>query len=685
MKLLTKDAQKKLDQQLQSLQDDVQRLQKQLDDKTKELAIQARELALTQGTASKAEQAALVAVVAGKANLEATVKELEAKGKELVVEKAQLELAKKALGDTKKLLDDKNKAFEVQVKELAASQAGKAKAEQASQAATAATAAGKAQLEALQAQTKSEIDTLKKQAAENTKKLSVETEENQLLLNQLMQVQEELETYYLGQKKFEDLYQGMQMRWMRLEKRYPNYVDFKSVDVVSFDHQGEVPSVTWVVKDYAQGGVAIDEFKFQTVMQDGQPGIGLVDKDNSSASEGVLVPKLLKPQSNQLQRFVRMGQSNFRQLLAATRIIMQMEASDWRDVKLPQDFDLGFWRSSFKVLPSHLQALPILLRYDEVKLKRELINPDYEHLWLEFKELGLGARTWPKFELRLGAALVKPNGFSQFPKIEIPLIDGKIKPFESWYAESQDDSGAKLELRFALDKQIFDTAVWATLDAADKALLIRLIYILPDALRRLETEQVVIHRPWATWVDFAQASAQIIESTRRAAKVKAVPIVTEVKAEVNADLKADIAKESAPALPAPSKKLKSQVKASVKTKPAKSVAQKKTPGKKTSSPQKVAPPPKVATTKKAAPIKKAAPTKNAVQVKNAAPAKKVETPKKVVAPKVTAVKKVTPVNKVTPVKKIEAAPIKATVKNSVTPAKKAPAKKTAMVNKTGNK
>jgi hypothetical protein len=336
-----------------------------------------------------------------------------------------------------------------------------------------------------------------------------------------MEVQEELEVYYLDKVKFEKLYQEMQVRWARLEKRYPNYVDFGSIELVAFDNLSDAPSITWRAKDYVQGSVVFDEFVFHTILRDGQPGIsiGLNAKELSSL-DSALVPKLVKPQSKEFEQFVRMGQSDFGQIMAAAAIIAQLEASSWRGVELPQDFDLGFWRQSLKLLPAQLQALPVFLRYDAVKLKRELINPDYEHLWLELKGMGLGSRTWPKFEIRLGAALVQRNGFSQFPKFEIPLIDGKTKPFDSWYAESQDDNGAKLELRFSLEKQVFDTSVWSKLDGIDKALFIRLIYSMPDILLRLEADHIAIHRPWASWIDLAKSAMQVIEVNRMAAKSK---------------------------------------------------------------------------------------------------------------------------------------------------------------------
>jgi hypothetical protein len=208
--------------------------------------------------------------------------------------------------------------------------------------------------------------------------------------------------------------------------------------------------------------------------------------------------------------------TEFKQINAAISILNQLEVGQWKGFEALSQFDLGFWRPSLKALIAQVQSLPAVLRYDQVKLKRELINPDYEHLWLEFHSLHLGAQHWKKFEIRLGAALVQAEGFSQYPKFEIPLIDGKTKPFESWYAESYDDSGAKLELRFALDKKVFDVAVWTKLAEADRALLLRLIYAMPEALNRLETQKAAIHRPWKTWTQFAMGAVQVLAAKKLA-------------------------------------------------------------------------------------------------------------------------------------------------------------------------
>ena len=366
---------------------------------------------------------------------------------------------------------------------------------------------------------KSEYDKQAKSIKKAEAKSQDATHENELLLLQLAQAQEELLVYHDKKVEFEKLYLAYKARWDRLETSQPNYVDFGSTEIVSVDGVSDIPTIIWRVKDYAQAGVALSEFSFATVLQDGHPGIGLVHHGEPQA----FVPKLLSTHKDQLATFVGLGTLEFKQLTAALSILGQLEAAQWQGFAFPPQFDLSFWRPSLQTLLAQLRQMPVMLRYDQVRLKRELINPDYEHLWLEFVGLSMGAAQWKKLEIRLGAALVQPYGFSQYPKFEIPLIDGKTKPFDSWYAESMDDSGAKLELRFALDKNTFDTTVWAKLAEADKALVLRLIYAMPDALRRLDKQKAAIHRPWATWVDFASGAVRVLDANKASTPVEEKP------------------------------------------------------------------------------------------------------------------------------------------------------------------
>ena len=493
---------------------------KALEAKNNDLAAKAKELAdaqaAAQAAATKAKQEADAAAANAKTQLDSKNNELTAKAKELVDAQAA----------AKTQLDAKTK-------QLADVQAAATKAKQE---ADAAAANAKAQLDAkhnelatkakeLEAKTKqlADVQAAAQAAAAKAKqeadaKHQDSTQENELLLLQLMQAQEELVEYYEQKGEFEKLYLAYKARWERLEKRLPNYLDFGAIDIVNVDGLSDTPTITWQVKDFAQAGVALSEFSFVTTLQDGHPGLGLLKDGQLQA----FVPKLLNTHKDHLATFLGLGTTEFRQLTAAITILEHLDAGNWQGFEFPAQFDLNFWRPSIQLLIAQLKTLPALLRYDEVHLKRELINPDYEHLWLEFRGLSMGATHLKKFEIRLGAALVQPHGFSHYPKFEIPLIDGKTKPFDSWYAESHDHSGAKLELRFALDKNVFDVAVWSKLSDADRALLSRLIYAMPDALKRLEAQKVAIHRPWATWVNFAAGAVQVLESSKPSAKAAAI-------------------------------------------------------------------------------------------------------------------------------------------------------------------
>ena len=381
------------------------------------------------------------------------------------------------------------------------------------------------------AKLKPELEKLTKETKQASAKLEDQAQENELLHLQLMQAQEELAEFREQKGQFEELYTGYKARWDRLEKRMPSYVDFGALELVAFDNVSDIPSLTWRIKDYAQSLVAIPELEFTTVLHDGHPGIGLVKAGVAPAS---FVPRLLTTSPEYLKNFLGCTTSDYKQISAIVPIFEQLEASNWQGFEFPANFDASFWRPSLKTLMAQLKALPPVLRYDDVVLKRELINPDYEHLWLEFRGLALGTSAWRKFEVRLGAALLQPDGFSQYPKFEFPLIDGKTKPFDSWYAESYDDSGAKLELRFALDKQAVDTAVLGKLSEADRGLLMRLVNAFPDALLRLDTKRTAIHRPWSTWVDFARGAVALLQASRTTpvnapskAPVPAVPLSTQ--------------------------------------------------------------------------------------------------------------------------------------------------------------
>ena len=155
---------------------------------------------------------------------------------------------------------------------------------------------------------------------------------------------------------------------------------------------------------------------------------------------------------------------------------------------------------------------------------------------------------------------------------------------------------------------MFDVAVWAKLADADKALLLRLIYAMPDALKRLEKQKAAIHRPWATWIDFATGAVKVLEVNKAAAKLPA-PEAAETEAPVKT--------KATKALPAPAAQAKLPAPAKLTSTGAKA-------GKVISITAK--PMAKAVPKPKAKPVVAKAPAKPAA--KKSAPAKKTSTTKK---------------------------------------------------------
>ncbi len=411
---------------------------------------------------------------------------------------------------------------------------------------------GQAKLEALSKENSSLITACDEQARlANERQLKIDTihrqvesqvkdaqEENELLLLQLHQVQEELEHYFLEHQKLQRDNEIYISRWQRLEDRLPNYLDYLSIVPVSVDTVSEIPSVEWRATDITMGGVLVPEFNFATFLDDGNPGIEIL---GATDERGQLLPvkltprNLVKPNAGEdIIQFRTMSALHWRQINIAVNVIQHFFKDPQKAIagqKMPEFFDLVFWRQASMPLVADIGSLPPVFRFNNVKLKRELINPDYEHLWLVFHEAVYGNYHWPKLELRLGAANIQPGGFSRYPKLEIPRIDGKLAPFDSWFEEAFDDFGGKLELRFDLNRQIFDINVWLQLSSTDQAMMLSLIGALNIALKRMEQDKVAISRSWDSWTGLASGVVDVVRRTLIASNA-AAKAVTDTSIEI---------------------------------------------------------------------------------------------------------------------------------------------------------
>jgi hypothetical protein len=350
-------------------------------------------------------------------------------------------------------------------------------------------------------------------------------EENELLLLQLHQVQEELDTYF---QKYQDVraeVERVQSRWRRMLVRNPDYCDVESLDIESVA-QDNAQRTTWKIKGMDAGGRHIPDISFVTFIEKGVAGFEFSRVDNGSA--GLLRwPATLAEE--QTLTIAMGGDAKAREKRALA--IIGLATSDWSLIavligfltkalqspsllKVPQNFDATGLIKALDKLETNLKALSDVLRYDKVKLKREQVNPDYEHLWFSFENMTAAGKLIGDFEYRISCTNVRPKKFGDHPKLEFPEETCKTA-MQNWFEESYDDYGAKLELRFALPDSM-DMEVWGKLSLHDQLFIRDLIRQLPYVLDDLRLSGNKPKRGWEDW-------KVLVSDTQRVLNMRAEP------------------------------------------------------------------------------------------------------------------------------------------------------------------
>jgi hypothetical protein len=349
-------------------------------------------------------------------------------------------------------------------------------------------------------------------------------QENELLLLQLHQVQEELEHYFLEHQKEVQEKELMTERWRRLEKRMPHYLDFEGITITAVDAVSKSPKLSWRATGITINGTVVPEIIFDTFLHAGSPGIRFGETD-----QVILVPAAVNlGDQNAMTSFRKMSPDQWYTANAIVNLVESYLKDTKSFVGAPQGFDPVFWRQAMLPLAAEIHRLPPVFRFNRISLKRELIHPDYEHIWMVLTDASFGRYQWPKFEMRIGAANLLPQGFSVNPKLEFPLIDGKEKPFDSWYEESKDHIGDKFEIRFDLARKVFDANVWIKLSVEDQSLMLSFISALPQMLERMQGQRVVIARDWREWLTLANGMVDTLR-LRLARPKAAAPSMTDAK------------------------------------------------------------------------------------------------------------------------------------------------------------
>lgn len=346
-------------------------------------------------------------------------------------------------------------------------------------------------------------------------------QENELLLLQLHQVQEELERYFLQHQDIQKELQIAETRWQRMLRRNPDYFDFDydSIEVMPVENKDN-RTMIWCLKNLVVADRILSKIEFKTVMRQGVAGFVFFRQPDNV---GVFARWPAGYENQDEFTLIPLDKDNlFHQF---NDILTGFSTSDWellnvlirlldRVVQQPQiltssvGFNPEFLRSGLDELRTSIEKIPAMLRYDQVALKRELVNPNYERLWLRFDNLSFGNKRWSEFEFRLACSPIRSNDFGSYPKLEFPEETGRA-PFEAWFIESYDDFGAKLELRFALPEAM-DIDVWQRISEHDRDFLSALVARLPAILATLQNAGVDVKRPWEEWIEMSKEIQRVL-------------------------------------------------------------------------------------------------------------------------------------------------------------------------------
>jgi hypothetical protein len=357
------------------------------------------------------------------------------------------------------------------------------------------------------------------QQAQINRLIETNTQNSELLLLELHQAHQESENYFVLYQEKENALKQAQARWERMLERSPDYFDYDSLNV-NITHNGKHKHVSdWTLKNINAAGRTIEAVGFSFEVSKHHTAM-CFHQSVDGVSCFVKWPASLTDQSVFKMTFDNNGSVAQQEV----DILQALGTSDWRflgvlahwlnttlakteSANLPRDLPLDALRfgvHQFILLSNQLKSA---LRYDHVSLKREQTNPDYEHVWLKLSNVVFEDQHAADFEFRLSCANVRPNAFGGYPKLEFPQ-EATQPYFDSWFEESYDDFGAKLELRFALPDAM-DMGIWGKLSAHDQTLVVQLIEQLPIILRELVQSGASMKRPLNDWLKMAQSIEDI--------------------------------------------------------------------------------------------------------------------------------------------------------------------------------
>lgn len=365
-----------------------------------------------------------------------------------------------------------------------------------------------------------QIELLENTKATLEQQLATSENENTLLLLQLHETQEELEQYLLQLQRSEADLDLLGERLHKMQARYPDYWSCDNLEVTLSSERDGRQASQWQLTNLDLGGRFIPLLRFKLHLEGGVAGLTL----QRSTSNGSPAPLLRWPnafanadelpclpsegsviQGNNLA-LTGLAQSDWQFLQALISTLANLLA-DSDEFRLPKQLDRRALHHGLLELQATLANWPQVLRYDNLQLLGNEQLPNYDSLHIRLENLQLGEHLWPELDYRLASIDYESSSFGQNPRLEFP--EKTRASLQNWFAESQDERGSRLELRFA-QPDAMDLNVWNVLSAEDRILIASLAVTLPLQLIELEQRSSTLAHSWQEWLMLGESLKRIL-------------------------------------------------------------------------------------------------------------------------------------------------------------------------------
>lgn len=360
---------------------------------------------------------------------------------------------------------------------------------------------------------------------DNFVELQDSREDADLLLRQLHKVQEELEFYYLEYRAEKKRADTIESKWEKMLNKHPYYIDCDNIICQnSSDNQG----LFWSLENIEIFNRRIDFLQLETLLWQDKIIFRFVEKQDKDLPLLVWNPNSKDNQNNNEFIVCPLIVNDAIQQLATTDIILLKNLSvlffqqlqNNKDGIIVSNPNINLFINMFRQIPDFLDnVLPKTLRFDELYIKDYEELGEYENLTFHLTNISFANKLYKNFEFRLACANIQDNQFGTDPKLEFPEEFGKII-LENWFAESEDNYGSKLELRFAIPNAM-DINVWDKLSQNDKIFIYNLVNLLPNRitqLSKINTNEKMFSRSFDDWINLANTIKNIL-NTQLAANI----------------------------------------------------------------------------------------------------------------------------------------------------------------------